>query len=208
MKSSIRLHRLPAALAIVLVLSLLLTACAAQINAGKTTTVAAPTKAAAAAGTPSAATKAPAGATAVPTTAATKSAAGATVAPTTAATKAAGATTAPTTAATKAPAGAPTAVGAPPAAAVSFAKDVLPIFQKNCIRCHGGSTPRSNLSLESYHNALQGGTNAPDLIPGNPDRSNLCVFPRDGLMPLGGPKLATADAQTICNWIAQGALDN
>jgi cytochrome c len=132
------------------------------------------------------------------------------VAPT--ATKASAA--APTTAAAAAPtatkAGAAAPTAAPPApaaaaAAVSFAKDILPIFQKNCTRCHGGGSPRAGLSLESYQNAMKNGT---DIIAGNPDKSPLYTLVKSGSMPFGGTKLADADIQKISDWIKAGAQNN
>lgn len=197
----------PATLAIILIFALLIAACGSTGPSVKTAVPATATKAAAAATT--VATKAPAGsATAVATTAATKAPAAAGTAVVTKAPTGAAATVAPT----KAPAGSPSAATtkAPTASAatVSFGKDVLPILQKNCVRCHGGNAPRSGLSLETYHNAIKGGNNAPDVVAGKPDRSVLCTYPRDGIMPPSGAKLAAADAQKICDWIAQGALDN
>ena len=64
------------------------------------------------------------------------------------------------------------------------------------------------MSLESYANAMKGGNNAPDIVPGNPDKSNIYLYPRDGVMPLGGPQLAASDVQLIFDWIKGGALNN
>jgi cytoskeletal protein RodZ len=220
MKRFTHLRRLPLVLAIILVIALLVVACGAATKGKATATKAATTSGATAtkvAGTAApttAATKA--SGTVAPTTAATKAAAPGTAAATTAPTKAAASgTAAPTTAATK-PAASGTAVPATAAAAtkpatttgVSFKTDVLPIFQKSCTRCHGGTSPRGGMSLETYQNVIKGGNNAPDLVPGAPTRSVLCTYPTDGTMPLGGPKIAATDAQKICDWITQGALNN
>ena len=103
-------------------------------------------------------------------------------------------------------AGAPTtAPAAPAAAAVSFAKDVLPIFQKNCTRCHGGSSPRAGLSLDSYQNAMKNGS---DIVAGNADKSPLYTLVKSGSMPFGGPKLSDADIQKIADWIKAGAKND
>jgi cytochrome c len=102
----------------------------------------------------------------------------------------------------------PVATIPPVANTVSFAADILPLFQSNCVRCHGGASPRSGMSLETYQNAMKGGIGAPDIIPGDPEKSLLYVYPRDGVMPFGGPKLSAADVQKIYNWIKAGALNN
>ncbi len=113
--------------------------------------------------------------------------------------------------ATKAPAAtqppaAPTATTA--AASVSFAKDILPIFQKNCWSCHSGSSAHSGLSLTSYQGVMKGGLSAPDIVASNPEKSLLYTYVRDGVMPFGGPPLSASDVQKISDWIKAGALNN
>ena len=111
------------------------------------------------------------------------------------------ATAAPTTAAA-------TATTAPAAATVSFSKDVLPLFQKNCTRCHGGGSPRQGLSLESYQAVMKGSNNGAVVVAGNPDKSPLYTLVKSGTMPFGGTKLADADIQKISDWIKAGAANN
>lgn len=120
------------------------------------------------------------------------------------------ATTAPAPAATTAPGqAAPTATKvAPPASTVSFAKDVLPIYQKNCTRCHAGSGGRAGLSLENFAAVMKGSANGAVITAGNPDKSPLYTLVKTGVMPFGGPKLADADAVKISDWIQAGAQNN
>ncbi len=122
------------------------------------------------------------------------------------------ATTAPAPAAATTPAqAAPTATkaaAAPAASTVSFAKDVQPIFQKNCTKCHGGSSPRAGLSLESYASITKGSSNGSVVTAGSPDKSPVYNLVKAGIMPFGGTKLADADAQKIYDWIHAGALNN
>jgi mono/diheme cytochrome c family protein len=91
---------------------------------------------------------------------------------------------------------------------VSFAKDVLPIFQKNCTRCHGGGNPRAGLSLESYAQAMAGSSQRAVIVPGSPDDSQVVKLIRSGAMPRGGPRLSDADIETIAAWIKGGAPNN
>ena len=156
---------------------------------------------------------------ATPTHAATPLAATATLvqsAPTTTTTKAAptiaaavpSATTAVAAATITQPTLAPAATIAPVAGTVSFAQSILPLFVANCTRCHGGATPRSGMSLESYQNAIKGGVGGPDIIPSDPEKSLLYTYVRDGVMPLGGTALSAADVKKIFDWIKAGAPNN
>jgi hypothetical protein len=77
-----------------------------------------------------------------------------------AATQASAATEAPKAtdalAATQAPAATEAPAAAP--AAVSFVKDVQPIFEQNCVKCHGGSDGvKGGLSLKTYDDMMKGG---------------------------------------------------
>lgn len=122
------------------------------------------------------------------------------------------ATTAPAPGATTAPVqAAPTATKAatvPAASTVSFAKDVLPIFQKNCTTCHGGGSPRAGLTLQNYAGVMKGSSNGTVVTAGSPDKSPVYSLVKSGVMPFGGTKLADADAQKIYDWIQAGALNN
>lgn len=90
----------------------------------------------------------------------------------------------------------------------SFAIDILPIFQTDCITCHGGA---GGLDLESYQGIIQGGVSGPVLDPTDPDDS-LILKRLDGrvtpTMPLDGPLLPSPEIDRIRQWIAEGAQDN
>lgn len=108
-----------------------------------------------------------------------------------------------------------TAAASPPAAnlpatpgGVSFSADIGPLFQKNCIRCHGGPEPTMGMSLESYQGAIKGSKNGPVIVPGNPEKSLMYLYTRDGIMPYGGPRLPASEVEKIRAWIAAGAPNN
>lgn len=90
---------------------------------------------------------------------------------------------------------------------VSFINDILPIFNQNCIRCHGG---RGDLFLDSYDHIMQGGISGVVVIASDADGSLLvkritgAIEPR---MPLGG-SLSQSDIDLIRTWIGDGALNN
>ncbi|MGH7163400.1 MAG: c-type cytochrome domain-containing protein, partial [Planctomycetota bacterium] len=64
------------------------------------------------------------------------------------------------------PGGAAGGTGTPPGATVFFSFDVLPVFQQDCIHCHGGA---GGLNLESYEGLTAGGFSGPVVVPFDPD---------------------------------------
>ena len=102
-----------------------------------------------------------------------------------------------------------TDVAVHPSTQVSFADDVLPIFQKNCTRCHGEA---GGLSLESYSALMAGQQGEPIVIAGNPGRSDIVEVIEDARMPkmvqgFHQPTL-TRELSLLKLWIAQGAKNN
>lgn len=89
----------------------------------------------------------------------------------------------------------------------SFAKDVLPVFQKNCVTCHG-SIKNAGLDLQTYASVMKGSQNGPVIKPGKASDSLLVEFVVAGRMPRGGPPLSPAEIQTIRGWVEAGAPDN
>ena len=45
------------------------------------------------------------------------------------------------------------------AAPADFTKDIKPILELSCLKCHGGEKPKGKFSLETRANALKGGNN-------------------------------------------------
>ncbi len=91
---------------------------------------------------------------------------------------------------------------------VSFADDVLPIFEARCVVCHGAS---GGWAADSYTSVMGTGNNAPVVIPGDPEGSNLGQWllgtHPNGFMPPAG-SLPGDELKTILDWIAAGAFDN
>lgn len=130
----------------------------------------------------------------------TKAAAAPTQAPT--ATSAAATKVAPT--ATGAPASQPTAA----AKTASFAKEVLPIFQQNCVQCHGGQSTKAGLVLKTYADVMKGSQNGAVIKPGDSKNSFLVQQIVNGKMPQRAPKLSQALIDTIAAWVDAGAPNN
>nr|WP_290670161.1 c-type cytochrome domain-containing protein [Ardenticatena sp.] len=88
---------------------------------------------------------------------------------------------------------------------VSFRNDILPIFEENCVRCHGGV---AGLWLTDYEHVLYGGFAGPILVPGDPEMSRLLDYLRKGTMPPDAPPLPEEEIRLIEEWIAAGAPNN
>lgn len=101
----------------------------------------------------------------------------------------------------------------PPAAQVTvdFEKDVKPIFEKTCFRCHGPERPKSRFRLDNRESALKGGDNGVDIVPGNSAKSPLIYYvarvAEDIEMPPEGKgePLTRAQVGLLRAWIDQGA---
>src|SRR5262245_40393630 len=65
----------------------------------------------------------------------------------------------------------------PPAStSVDFVRDVQPILENTCLRCHGPERPKSNFRLTDRASALRGGANGVDIIPGDSAKSPLIYY--------------------------------
>ena len=91
---------------------------------------------------------------------------------------------------------------------VSFANDILPIFNSRCANCHGRNRTEEGLVLLTYAGVLKGSDNGPVIIAGNADASLLVEQVVNQEMPKRGPKLTPPQIQIIVDWINQGALEN
>lgn len=100
---------------------------------------------------------------------------------------------------------------------VSFHRDVKPILDANCLRCHqpgGKGYEASGFSMVSYEDLMKGTRNGPMIIPGDSEGSNLVVLMEGRAdpsisMPHGTMEpMSTADINTIRKWIDQGAKNN
>jgi hypothetical protein len=101
--------------------------------------------------------------------------------------------------------GTATAAEKPAPAAPVFEKDVLPIFQAKCTRCHGGDRRKAGLDVRSKAGLLKGGETGPSLAPGSPERSELWIRIAADKMPPGKDKLSEAEKALVRTWIDAGA---
>ncbi len=91
----------------------------------------------------------------------------------------------------------------------TFQKDVLPILQEKCFRCHGDKN-QGGLKLNSRAAALRGGdSEIPAIVPGKPDAGEMIVRLRTDdasiVMPPSGERLTEAQLAGLEKWIRDGA---
>jgi hypothetical protein len=90
----------------------------------------------------------------------------------------------------------------------SFSRDVLPILQNRCVKCHGGERTEEGLVMTTYADLMAGSWNGPVIVPGNADDSYLVEQIVTGEMPKRAPRLLPAEIRFITEWVNAGALDN
>jgi len=90
---------------------------------------------------------------------------------------------------------------------VSFAKDIQPILQNSCWKCHGEAMQLSKLDLRTLEGALKGGEKGASILPGKAEESRLyrrVAGLERPAMPMDG-KLTSEQISAIKTWIDQGA---
>ena len=104
------------------------------------------------------------------------------------------------------------AEAAKPADKIDFVRDVRPIFEAHCYKCHGPEKHEGGLRLTSHKNVMQGGDSGETLItPGAPDKSRLIQLISGGdpdvRMPPEdeGSLLSEAQVKLLTEWVRQGA---
>src|SRR4051812_16906631 len=58
---------------------------------------------------------------------------------------------------------------------LTYAKDIKPIFEASCFRCHGEERQKGELRLDSLAAALKGGEDGKVIVPGQSAKSPLVV---------------------------------
>ncbi len=85
-----------------------------------------------------------------------------------------------------------------------WARKIQPLFDLQCVKCHGPIEQKGGLELDTVQAALKGGDSGAVILPGNPAQSILftqLAAGADNHMP---PKkqLSEAERETIREWIA------
>ncbi len=92
---------------------------------------------------------------------------------------------------------------------VDFASEVLPIFEKACVSCHGPKKAQGGLQLTSARRLMKGGITDDLIVPGKSALSYLVIRMLgeggEDRMPLKKPELPEAEIALIKRWIDEGA---
>src|SRR6267378_124840 len=93
---------------------------------------------------------------------------------------------------------------------VNFSKEIKPIFEATCIKCHGRGKDKGGLRLDTRETFLKGGDSGPAVLSGNSAQSLLIElvqgFDPDNVMPKKGSRLTAQQIGVLRAWIDQGAV--
>ncbi|HEV8543282.1 MAG TPA: c-type cytochrome domain-containing protein [Verrucomicrobiae bacterium] len=102
----------------------------------------------------------------------------------------------------------------PPASSkkdLTYAKEIKPIFEKTCFKCHGEEKQKGKLRLDSLAAVKKGGEDGEVIIVGKSEKSPLVqaiagLDPDNSMPPEGkGDPLSKEQIGLIRAWIDQGA---
>jgi hypothetical protein len=101
-------------------------------------------------------------------------------------------------------------ISAPAWAEIDFATQIWPIFEANCIKCHGPGEQKAKLRLDSKESILEGSAMGPVIEAGKPNASFLLEAINlppddDSFMPKEGQPLPQELRDLLRQWIAEGA---
>ena len=93
---------------------------------------------------------------------------------------------------------------------VDFSRDIRPIFNQNCMPCHGGVRQKNGVSFITVKKRwATGKSGRPTIVPGDPDASELMArvtsTDPEARMPYHAPPLPPEQIALLRRWIKQGA---
>jgi Protein of unknown function (DUF1549)/Protein of unknown function (DUF1553)/Planctomycete cytochrome C len=93
---------------------------------------------------------------------------------------------------------------------VSFSNDIQPIFNQNCVPCHGGVRQKNGVSFIFREEALGvGKSGRRTIVPGKPEESELIArvssSDPEARMPYHAPPLPPQQIALLRRWIKEGA---
>jgi hypothetical protein len=98
---------------------------------------------------------------------------------------------------------------------LTFEKDVKPLLEKSCVKCHSGDKPKSKYRMDTLASVIKGGESGdPAVVPGHSDKSPMVLFTSDAVEEMEMPPTEKRDrfpALTkeqigiVRAWIDQGA---
>lgn len=90
-----------------------------------------------------------------------------------------------------------------PYAVPDFERDVLPIFEAKCLRCHGAKKRDAKLDMRTMDALLKGGVTSPAIRPGNAQKSLLIELLHYNEMPpkKETPRVTKEELALLRKWI-------
>ena len=96
----------------------------------------------------------------------------------------------------------------PASRTIDFGKDIKPIFEASCVKCHGRGKDKGGFQLDTLETFLKGGDSGPVAVAGKSAESYLIELvsglDADNVMPVKGSKLTAAQVGLLRAWIDQG----
>jgi len=98
----------------------------------------------------------------------------------------------------------------PGVAAVDYVQQIKPLLQSQCVKCHGATSQKGKLKLDTAAAALKGGEHGTSIVPGK-SADSLLVQTLEGAhaeiskMPYKRPPLDSAQVTLVKQWIDEGA---
>jgi len=98
-----------------------------------------------------------------------------------------------------------------PGEAIDFMRDVQPILDARCYRCHDARKRKGGLRLDKKKYFLEGGDGGSAVVAGKPMASKLFQMinlpvDHEDYMPAKGDPIPQAEVDVIGRWIEQGAI--
>lgn len=91
---------------------------------------------------------------------------------------------------------------------ISFSRDIKPIFEASCIKCHGRGRDKGNFRLDTRGTLIKGGDSGASVTPGRSADSYLIQLVAgtdpDNVMPQKGSRLTVEQVALMRAWIDQG----
>jgi len=96
------------------------------------------------------------------------------------------------------------------AAAPDFSREILPVFQQHCVKCHGPEKQKGGLRFDTRQGAFSPGDSGERaIVPGHADQSRLLklVLSKDDSerMPSKGDALSATQIDLLRRWVDAGA---
>ncbi len=95
-------------------------------------------------------------------------------------------------------------------APLDFKRDIEPLFEKHCHRCHGPDQQKAGYRLDEKEAAFRGGESGEAaIVAGDADNSPLVQYIRgddpDFVMPPEGERLTETEVKRVVRWVDEGA---